>query len=70
MTVAEWIALAGAAGQLIIGAFFFGATYQTIRNLVQSSEKTDKRVDSIEVRVNDHTARIGWLEGAVRREEQ
>jgi hypothetical protein len=70
MTPSAWISLAGVVGQLLIAVFFFGRTDQKVDNLVERAERTDKlidkvdgRVDTLELRVNDHTERIARLEG-------
>ncbi len=61
--LSDWIPIFGVVGQLLVGAFFFGTIHQTVRNLVKDGDKTEKRVDSIELRLNDHTERIARLEG-------
>ena len=63
MNSTDWVGVAGVAGQLLVSAFFFGATYQKISGLVRDGDRTDKRVDTIELRLNDHTERIAKLEG-------
>jgi len=58
-----WISLGGVLLQVLIGAFFFGRMDQKVTNLIDNHAKTDRRVDSIELRINDHTERIARLEG-------
>lgn len=62
MTASDWIACGGVLGQLFVGAFFMGAIYQTIKNLAKDGARTEKRVDSIELRLNDHTERLSRIE--------
>lgn len=70
MTAAAWISLGfsslGVLGQLLVAAFFFGRIQQNIRDLVGRADRGDKRVDTIELRLNDHTERIAWLEGRAK----
>ncbi len=63
MTQDAWITIGGALAQVLIGVFFFGRTYQMIRGISRDGERTDRRVDSIELRLNDHTERIARMEG-------
>jgi hypothetical protein len=58
MNVSEWISIAGVLGQLLVGAFFLGITYQIIKTVVRDVARTDQRVNNLEVRVNDHGERI------------
>ena len=57
------ISLAGVIGQLVVAGFFFGQIRQSVANLSERSDRGDRRVDSIELRLNDHTERIARLEG-------
>ncbi len=63
MTLSAWISLAGVAGQLLVAAFFFGQIRQSVRDLTARGDRGDRRVDTIELRLNDHTERIARLEG-------
>ena len=67
MTAAEWIALA-AALMVIVGAAWkqgrdSGEIKAGVKELLTRTDRTDKRVDTIELRINDHTERIARLEG-------
>lgn len=66
MTVAAWISLAGVLGQLLVAAFFFGRIQQNVQNLADRADRGDRRVDTIELRLNDHTERIARLEGGAK----
>lgn len=63
MQLHDWVAIWGVLLQLLIGAFFFGVTHQNVRSLVKDGDRAEKRMDTIELRLNDHTERIARLEG-------
>ena len=71
MTIAEWIALAGVtvvlAGLIIGGVWKVGIDMGDVKSgvneLLGRDERTNKRVDTIELRLNDHTERIARIEG-------
>jgi len=69
MSPSAWVQIGGVFGQLLIGAFFFGATYQKIMSLGKDGARVEKRVDTIELRLNDHTERIARLEGRDSKED-
>lgn len=69
MTVSAIISVLGMLGQLFVAAFFFGQIRQSIRDLAARADRSDsrddradKRVDTIELRLNDHTERIAKIE--------
>jgi hypothetical protein len=71
ITIAEWIALAGVAvvlAGLIIGGVWkvgldMGDVKSGVNELLGRDERTNRRVDTIEFRLNDHTERIARIEG-------
>ena len=67
MGVAEWIALGGIAvaiaSNLAIAAYYFGDIRRGVESLVERGDRQDHRMDTVDVRLNDHTARIGKIEG-------
>lgn len=65
MTPETWIALSGVAAQVLIGAFFFGATFQKIKGLSKDNERIEASITTLTTRTNDHTERIARLEGRV-----
>lgn len=68
--IEAWISLTGIVVQLVIAAFYFGQIRQSVRNLDERGDRSDKRVDSIELRLNDHTERIARLEGWKRNDNE
>jgi len=69
MPVTTWISVAGVVGQLVIGGVFLGEIRAGLRDLVKRSDRCDARVDTIELRLNDHTERISYLEGRLKGEK-
>ena len=74
MSTELWVAIgtAALAAWATLGAvwkigFSLGEIRIGVKELLTRDERTSRRVDSIETRVNDHTTRIARLEG---REEQ
>jgi hypothetical protein len=69
MHAAEWIALATLILLVLIqacaGAYQFGFIRKGLENLVDRGDRTDVRLDTVDVRLNDHTNRIGKLEGRI-----
>ncbi len=67
MSPHEWVAL-GTPVLVFIGAIWkwgrdVGEIKGGIQELLARDERTNKRVDTIELRLNDHTERIARLEG-------
>ena len=62
MNLSEWISILGVLGQLLVGSFFLGITYQIIKTVVRDVARTERRVDNLEVRINDHGERIRAIE--------
>lgn len=67
MNTAAWVAFAGLAFTIAIWIWKSGRDNGEmkagIRELLNRGDRVDKRVDSIELRLNDHTERIARLEG-------
>jgi hypothetical protein len=63
MPISAWISLSGVVAQLLVAAFYFGRIQQNMQNLSDRADRGDRRVDTIELRLNDHTERIARLEG-------
>jgi low affinity Fe/Cu permease len=67
VTIAEWLALGGLI-LLFVGAVWkqgrdTGEIKAGVQELLGRDERTNKRVDTIELRMNDHTERIARIEG-------
>jgi hypothetical protein len=69
MHAAEWIALGTLTLAVIVqccaGAYQFGFIRKGVENLVDRGNRTDARLDTVDVRLNDHTERIGRIEGRI-----
>lgn len=67
MDVAEWIALVvgiiAIVSNLMICAYYFGDIRRGVKSLVERGDRQDQRLDTVDVRLNDHTGRIGRIEG-------
>jgi hypothetical protein len=67
MNALEWIGfgtlLLAVIVQCCAGAYQFGFIRKGVENLVERGDRQDARLDTIDVRLNDHTERIGRIEG-------
>ena len=57
MNLSEWISILGVLGQLLVGLFFLGMTYQIIKTVVRDAARTDRRVDNL---APEFTAKISF----------
>jgi len=67
MDTSSWIGL-GSLAFLILSnaclcAYFFGDIRAGVKSLVAQGQRQDDRLDTHEVRLNDHTGRIARIEG-------